>query len=55
MRRRDFVTLVAGAVSWPITADAQPSRAKRIGALVIGNADAPSFHNELREGLRELG
>jgi len=36
-------------------ADAQSSPAKRIGVLVIGNADAPSFQNELREGLRELG
>jgi putative ABC transport system substrate-binding protein len=28
---------------------------KRIGALVIGNDDVPSFAKELREGLRELG
>jgi len=28
---------------------------KRIGALVIGNADAPSFLTELRKGLRDLG
>ena len=28
---------------------------KRIGVLVIGNADAPSFLTELREGLRDLG
>jgi len=28
---------------------------KRIGALVIGNADVPSFQKELREGLSELG
>jgi putative ABC transport system substrate-binding protein len=36
-------------------ARAQQSRLPRIGALYIGTADAESFKNELRLGLRELG
>jgi ABC-type uncharacterized transport system substrate-binding protein len=54
--RREFITLIGGgAVAWPLTARAQPSKVARIGALYIGFADAESFKNELREGLRELG
>jgi putative ABC transport system substrate-binding protein len=55
MRRREFLGTLGGAVAWPIVARAQQSQMKRIGALVIGNADAPSFLTELREGLRDLG
>jgi putative ABC transport system substrate-binding protein len=56
MRRREFVQLVGGmAASWPLAARAQQSAPKRIGVLVIGNADAPSFLKGLNEGLRELG
>jgi putative tryptophan/tyrosine transport system substrate-binding protein len=56
MRRREFITLLGGAaVWWPIVVRAQQSPMKQIGALVIGNADEPSFKKELREGLRELG
>ena len=56
MKRRQFMAVLAGAAAaWPITAQAQQSRVRRIGALVIGNADVPSFREELREGLRELG
>src|SRR5262249_32898559 len=55
MRRREFITLLGSAAAWPLAARAQQASAKRIGALVIGNADAPSFQNELREGLRGLG
>src|SRR5262245_7214999 len=56
MRRREFVTLLGGAAAtWPLNARAQQSKMARIGALYIGLADAESFKNELREGLRELG
>jgi putative ABC transport system substrate-binding protein len=55
-KRREFITLLGGAASaWPGVARAQQPQMKRIGALVIGNADAPAFQRELREGLRELG
>jgi putative ABC transport system substrate-binding protein len=53
MKRRDFIALLGGVTAWPLAAGAQ--QMSRIGALVIGNADALSFRKELREGLRELG
>jgi putative tryptophan/tyrosine transport system substrate-binding protein len=56
MKRRNFLGALGGAaVAWPIAAWAQQAPTKRIGALVIGNADAPSFLKELNEGLRERG
>src|SRR5438105_13543753 len=55
MRRREFVTLVGAILTSPLAARAQQSKITQIGALYIGLADAESFKNELREGLRELG
>jgi putative ABC transport system substrate-binding protein len=53
--RRD-IALVGGAVlTWPIAGRTQQSKVVRIGALYIGLADAESFRNALRDGLRELG
>src|SRR5205085_3792655 len=46
---------LGGAAAWPLAARAQQSKVARIGALYIGLADAQSFKNEFREGLRELG
>jgi ABC-type uncharacterized transport system substrate-binding protein len=55
MRRREFITLL-GAAAWPLVARAQQAeRMRRIGALILGNADAQSFSAELREGLRKSG
>src|SRR5882672_9794700 len=56
MRRRDFLSCTGGALlSWPLAARAQRSKTARIGALVIGNADADLFGKELRAALRGLG
>jgi putative ABC transport system substrate-binding protein len=55
MRRRDFITLLGGAVAWPLPTRAQQAKMARIGALYIGIADAEAFKTNLREGLRELG
>jgi putative tryptophan/tyrosine transport system substrate-binding protein len=55
MKRRKFIAIMAGVAAWPLGAHAQRSKVARIGALYIGIADAESFKNELRDGLRELG
>jgi putative ABC transport system substrate-binding protein len=52
-RRTAMALLGSAAVAF--AARAQQSRLPRIGALYIGTADAESFKNELRLGLRELG
>ena len=56
MRRRHFIAMLGSvAAGWPTIVRAQQPQMKRIGALVIGNADVPSFSKELREGLSEFG
>jgi putative ABC transport system substrate-binding protein len=57
MKRREFITLLGGAVAWPIAASAQqPTKLPRIGFLGL----APAFTfatraDALRTGLRDLG
>ena len=55
LRRRQFITLLGGAASWPLAVRAQQSKMARVGALYIGLADAESFKKEFVEGLRQLG
>lgn len=55
MKRRRFLGLAGAVAAWPLAARAQQPQMKRIGTLVIGNADVPSFREQFREGLRELG
>src|SRR3954470_5011845 len=55
MRRREFLGLVGGAVALPLTAHAQQLQTRRIGALILGNADAEAFRKEMREGLSKAG
>jgi putative ABC transport system substrate-binding protein len=50
MRRRDFITLLGGAVAWPLAARAQKPKIPRIGII----DDAPIW-DHFRTGLRELG
>jgi putative ABC transport system substrate-binding protein len=53
MRRREFITLVSGAVAWPLDALAQqPGKVWRMGFIAHGHE---TFYDALFEGLREYG
>ena len=55
LRRREFITLLGGAVAWPLTVGAQqPGKVKRIGFLRVG-APPPMWIESFRQGLREHG
>jgi len=47
MIRRDFLTLLGATAVWPLAGHAQQTKMHRIGALLLGNADAESFRMEL--------
>jgi putative tryptophan/tyrosine transport system substrate-binding protein len=59
MRRRDFVTMLGGAATWPLAARAQqPGRVRRIGVLMSTAAD--DAQGQARsvafvQGLQQLG
>ena len=56
MKRREFITVLGGALAWPLAARAQqPARVWRIGMLETIPAPANANFDALRNGLRELG
>jgi len=54
MRRREFITLVGGAVTWPLTSRAQQSAMPVVGVLSSFSANA-RFNSALKQGMAELG
>jgi putative ABC transport system substrate-binding protein len=58
MRRRDFITLLGGAVAaWPPKARAQQAQGKtsRLGVLLYSNPQTDPQMQVIRRGLRDLG
>jgi putative ABC transport system substrate-binding protein len=57
MRRRDFITLLSGAATWPLAARAQqPERMRRIGLLMVADdREGQARVTALKQGLQELG
>ena len=59
MKRREFITLLGGAATWPLAARAQqPERVRRIGVLMSTVESDPSgleFITAFAQGLAELG
>jgi putative ABC transport system substrate-binding protein len=59
LKRRDFLTLLGGAATWPLAARAQqPEKMRRIGVLIgVSEFDQITQPNlaAFREGLAKLG
>jgi putative ABC transport system substrate-binding protein len=57
MRRREFITLMAGSAAWPLTAQAQQPVMPVVGYLSTGTpqTDAEPYLIPFRQGLNTLG
>jgi putative ABC transport system substrate-binding protein len=54
IRRRDFITLLGGAATWPLAARAQ-DRLPVVGVLRINPRDFETFAEPFRRDMKELG
>jgi putative ABC transport system substrate-binding protein len=56
IKRREFISLVGGAASWPLVARAQQPSMPVIGFLnSLGNNDRPNLRDAFHRGLRDAG
>jgi putative ABC transport system substrate-binding protein len=56
MKRRDFITLIAGAAAWPLACAAQePGKTPRVGYIRAGTPNNDPFRGEFVRGMRDLG
>src|SRR6516164_6692793 len=56
MRRRQFITLLGGAATWPLAARAQqPTKVPKVGILSPATNETAATLTAFREGIRDLG
>jgi putative ABC transport system substrate-binding protein len=58
MRRREFITLIGGAATWPFTARAQQGKVPLVGVLIPfekGDDEGERRQNAFQNGLEQFG